>query len=104
MLDNKDAQHWQRFEALTTTQVLGASNELPIETFIEWIDDIAAENSRYLKKFLVFFQEGAGEERIKGFVDVVRTRLPDRELEVVENVPGPEIAKMIALANEINSE
>ena len=101
MSDTKNEQHWQRFEELTMTQLLGASNKLPIETFREWIDE-AAEDSRPFKKFLIFFEEGAGYERIASFVEVVRTRLPDQELEVVEDVPHAEIVKMIALANEIN--
>ena len=103
MSDRKEEQHWQRFKELTTTQLLGVSNLLPIETFTEWIDE-AAEDSRPLKKFLIFFEEGAGDERIAAFADVVRTRLVDQELEVVENVPQVEIVKMIALANEINSD
>lgn len=101
MSDTKAEQHWQRFQELTTTQLLGASNALPIETFTEWIDE-AAEDSRHLKKFLIFFEEGAGEERIAAFADVVRMRLPDQALEVVPDVPHAEIVKMIALANEIN--
>ena len=97
----KAEQYWERFKELTATQLLGASNALPIETFTKWIDEAAAD-SRPLKKFLIFFQEGAGDERIEMFADVVRTRLPDQELEVVPDVPHAEIVKMIALANEIN--
>ena len=97
----KAEQYWERFQELTTTQLLGASNALPIETFTEWIDE-AAEDSRPMKKFLIFFEEGAGEERITAFAEVVRMRLPDQALEVVPDVPHAEIVKMIALANEIN--
>ena len=61
----KAEQYWERFQELTTTQLLGASNALPIETFTEWIDE-AAEDSRPMKKFLIFFEEGAGDERIDG--------------------------------------
>lgn len=96
-------EHYQRFEYLATTQLLGVSNTLPIETYTEWIDEITAD-SRPLKKLLIFFEEGGDPERIASFVEVVRTRLPDRELEVVEGVSSPEIVKMIALANAINSE
>lgn len=99
----KEEQHWQRFEELATTQLLGASNELSVETFTEWIDDLATEGSKYLKKFLIFFEEGSDAARIASFVEVVRTRLPDRELEVVKDVPHVEIVKMVGLANEINS-
>ena len=94
-------QHYQRFEVLATTQLLGVSKALPIETYTGWIDE-AAEDSRPLKKFLIFFEAGSTPERVASFVEVVRTRLPDQELEVVEDVPSAEIAKMVALANEIN--
>lgn len=95
-------EHYQRFEVLATTQLLGVSRALPIETYTKWIDEAAAD-SRPLKKFLIFFEEGSEPERIASFVEVVQIRLPDQELEVVEDVPSAEIVKMIALANEINN-
>ena len=94
-------EHYQRFEELATTQLLGVSKALPIDTYTEWIDE-CTEDARPLKKFLIFFEEGSTPERVASFVEVVRTRLADRPLEVVEDVPSVEIAKMIALANEIN--
>ena len=93
--------HFKRFETLSTTQQMGVSNKLDLDTFTTWVDESAAD-PRPLRKFLVYFEEGADAIRVEMFVYVIEERL-DVEVEVITEVPSAEIQQMIALANKINN-
>lgn len=97
-------KHLKRFEELTTTQVIACSVGLPAVTFEELMLAIQKEN-RPLNKVLIFFEAGRAEADIVAFraLYTEHLHLPERELEIVRNVPPDEIQQMIELGNQINA-
>ena len=100
----QEARHWKRFLEFATTSMIGISTELEIAQFVDWVKEMV-EEPRPFRKLLLFFEEGNSPERVNAFRASAAVQLPhDTAIEVVPDVPSPEIAKMVKLAREINGE